>query len=114
MKIRPNLIFTVLGNAMSNIKAGYINDNQVCIPLDLSIVNECLSTSNKTIDDGYVVNAVFDRQCLSEICAEDADEEREKIELIDFDELFEYLENTDTDYIFKLMCSSIFTNSNIY
>lgn len=110
MKIRPNYIFTVLGNAIDNIDEGYIDKNQtVHIFLDNNIISRCIDVL-KDISDNYTITAVFCRTGLIGIYMEN-DEEEDRIELIDSDKLFEYLEFTDNESLFDMMCKMIYTNA---
>ena len=114
MKIRPSYIFTVLGNAMDKIDEGYIDKNQtVHIFLDHDIINRCIDVS-ENISDDYTITAVFCRTGLIGIYVENDEEETDKIELIDSDKLFEYLEFTDNNDMFDVLCKMIYTNAPEY
>ena len=116
MKIRPSYIFTVLGNAMDHIQEGYISNNIVHIPLSIHIVNRCLDTLEE-ISSRYSIWADFSRKGLVDIYAEPDDddsnddvENSENVNLMDFDDLFEYLEFTESESLFDMMCKMIYTN----
>ena len=115
MKIRPSYIFTVLGNAIDHIQEGYISNNIVHIPLSNEVVNKCLDTSEE-ISLRYGIWADFSRKGLVTIYAEPDDDNSddadnsENIGLIDFDDLFEYLEFTDNNDMFNMLCKMIYTN----
>ena len=117
MKIRPNYIFTALGNAIDHIQEGYISNNIVHIPLSIHIVNRCLDTSEE-ISSRYSIWADFSRKGLVDIYAEldddnsdDDVENSESVNLINFDDLFEYLEFTESESLFDMMCKMIYTNA---
>lgn len=117
MKIRPSYIFTVLGNAMDHIQEGYISNNIVHIPLDDKVINKCLDMSGE-ISSHYDIWADFSRKGLVDIYAEPDDdnndddvENSENINLINFDDLFEYLEFTESESLFDMMCKIIYTNA---
>jgi len=113
MKIYSHYIFTVLGNAIDNIKEGYIDKNQtVHIFLNHNIVNRCIDTSEEISDD-YTITVDLCREGIIGIYAENDEEETERIELIDSDELFEYLELTDTKYIFKTICNFLYAGGGV-
>lgn len=117
MKIRPRNIFTVLGNAIDHIQEGYISNNIVHIPLSIHIVNECLDTLEE-ISSRYSIWADFSRKGLVDIYAEPDDddsdnvvENSENIDLMDFDDLFEYLEFAESESLFDMICKTIYTNA---
>ena len=117
MKIRPSYIFTVLGNAIDHIQEGYISNNIVHIPLSDKVVNKCLDTSEE-ISSHYSIWADFSRKGLVDIYVEPDDdnsdddvENSENINLINFDDLFEYLEFTESESLFDMMCKMIYTNA---
>lgn len=117
MRIRPSYIFTVLGNAIDHIQEGYISNNIVHIPLNINTVNKCLDKSEK-ISYHYGIWADFSRKGLVDIYVEPDDdnsdyvvENSENINLINFDDLFEYLEFTDSESLFDMMCKMIYTNA---
>ena len=111
MKIRPSYIFTVLGNAMDNIDEGYIDKNQtVHIFLDHDIINHCFDVS-ENISDNYTIRAVFCRTGLIGIYVEKNEYGTDKIDLIDSDKLSEYLEFTESESLFDMMCKMIYTNA---
>ena len=117
MKIRPSYIFTVLGNAMDHIQEGYISNNIVHIPLSIHIVNECLDTL-EDISSRYSIWADFSRKGLVDIYAEPDDdysdddvENSGNVNLMGFDDLFEYLEFTESESLFDMMCKMIYTNA---
>lgn len=111
MKIRPSYIFTVLGNAMDNIDEGYIDKNQtVHIFLDHDIISRCIDVS-ENISDDHTIAAVFCRTGLIGIYAENDEEEIDRIDLIDSDKLLEYLEFTESESLFDMMCKMIYTNA---
>ena len=111
MKIRPSYIFTVLGNAMDNIDEGYIDKNQtVHIFLNHDIISRCVDVS-ENISNHYTITAVFCRTGLIDIYMENDEEEADRIELIDSDKLFEYLDFTESESLFDTMCKMIYTNA---
>ena len=111
MKIRPSYIFTVLGNAMDNIDEGCIDKNQtVHIFLDHDTVNRYIDVPDGISND-YTITAVFCRTGLVGIYVEDDEEETDSIELIDSDKLSEYLEFTESESLFDMMCKMIYTNA---
>ena len=111
MKIRPSYIFTVLGNAIDNIDEGSINKYQtVHIFLDHDIVNRCIDVP-ENISDDYTITAAFCRTGLIGIYAEKDEYGTDKIDLIDSDELSEYLEFTESELLFDMMCKMIYTNA---
>ena len=93
MKIYSHYIFTVLGNVFDNTGEWYFNsdDNTVTVFLDLGRVNKCIGTDNH-ISDEYFVVAKFNRIGLVNIYAEKDEYGADRMDLIDFDDLFEYLE----------------------
>lgn len=118
MKIRPSYIFTVLGNAIDHIQEGYISNNIVHIPLSIHIVNECLDTLEEISSHHYSIWADFSRKGLVDIYAEPDDdnndddvENSENINLINFDDLFECLEFTESESLFDMVCKMIYTNA---
>ena len=114
MKIRPSYIFTVLGNAMDNIDEGCIDKNQtVHIFLDNNIISRCIDVP-KDISDNYTITAVFCRTGLIGIYAENDEEETDRMDLIDSDELSNYLEFTESESLFDMMCKMIYTNAPEY
>lgn len=111
MKIRPSYIFTVLGNAMDNIHDSCIDKNQtVHIFLDHDIISRCIDVS-EDISDDYTIMAAFCRTGLIGIYAEKDEYGTDKIDLIDFDDLFECLEFTGNEALFDTMCKMIYTNA---
>lgn len=117
MRIRPSYIFTVLGNAIDHIQEGYISNNIVHIPLNNKVVNKCLDTSEE-ISSHYSIWADFSRKGLVAIYAEPVDDDNdddvensENIDLMNFDDLFEYLEFTESESLFDMMCKMIYTNA---
>ena len=111
MKIRPSYIFTVLGNAMDNIDEGCIDKNQtVHIFLDHDTVNRYIDVPDGISND-YTITAAFCRTGLIGIYAEKDEYGTDKIDLIDSDELSEYLEFTESELLFDMMCKMIYTNA---
>ena len=111
MRIRPSYIFTVLGNAMDNIHDSCIDKNKtVHIFLDHNIVNRCIDTSEEISDD-YTITVDLCREGIIGIYAENDEEETDSIDLIDSDDLFEYLEFTESKSLFDMMCKMIYTNA---
>ena len=114
MKINKYFIFTILGNAIDNIKESYIDEkNTVHVPLRMDLVKDFLLDDDKNLNDDYVIYADFSRQGLVNIYAENVEEDSEIINLIDSDELYDYLEFTNTEYIFRVMCNNIYTSEVI-
>lgn len=111
MKIRPSYIFTVLGNAIDNKDDGYINENQIVhIFLDHDTVNRYIDVP-EDISNDYTITAVFCRTGLIGIYVENDEDEADRIELIDSDKLSEYLEFTESESLFDMMCKMIYTNA---
>ena len=111
MKIRSSYIFTILGNAIDNKDDGYINENQIVhIFLDHDTVNRCIDVP-EDISNDYTIMAAFCRTGLIGIYAEKDEYGTDKIDLIDSDELSEYLEFTDSESLFDMICKMIYTNA---
>ena len=111
MRIRPSYIFTVLGNAIDNKDDGYINENQIVhIFLDHDTVNRYIDAP-EGISNDYTITAAFCRTGLIDIYAENDEEETDRIDLIDSNELLGYLEFTESESLFDMMCKMIYTNA---